>query len=88
MTDHVSVDYTVNDATIFGPWVTLLLIIITVALVAISMRGLVATTGDDSVEVSAQPSQPKNNSALEDAELRFAKGEISRTEFDEIRKNA
>ncbi|MEM7734679.1 MAG: SHOCT domain-containing protein, partial [Deinococcota bacterium] len=35
-----------------------------------------------------QPSQSKSNSALEDAEMRFAKGEISREEFDEIRKNA
>ncbi|MEM6428439.1 MAG: SHOCT domain-containing protein [Deinococcota bacterium] len=87
MTDHVSVDYTVNDATIFGPWVTLLLIVVTVALVAISMRGLVAT-GDDSMGVATQPSPPKNTSALEDAEARFAKGEISREEFDEIRKNA
>ena len=78
MTDHVSVDYLVNDATVFGPGVTLGILILFVALVAWIMRGLLITPDDDA---------PNENSPAEDAERRFAKGEISREEFEKLQRS-
>jgi len=78
MTDHVSVDYLVNDATVLGPWGTLLMLVIVVGLVAVAMKGLLITPGDDA---------PNENGTVEDAERRFAKGEISREEFEKLQRS-
>lgn len=78
MTDHVSVDYLVNDATVLGPWGTLLMLVIVVGLVAMAMKGLLITPDDDA---------PNENSTVEDAERRFAKGEISREEFEKLQRS-
>jgi uncharacterized membrane protein len=79
MTDHVSVDYLVNDATIFSPWVTLVMLVLVIAVVAVAMKGLLITPDGGT---------PNENSPLEDAERRFAKGEISREELEQLQRGA
>lgn len=79
MTDHVSVDYLVNDATVFSPLVTLVMLVLFVAIVAWVMKGLLITPGNDA---------PNENSPAEDAERRFAKGEISREELEKLQRGA
>lgn len=77
MTDHVSVDYLVNDATVFSPLFTLVTLVLVVALVAWAMKGLLITPDGGA---------PNENSSLEDAERRFAKGEISREELEQLQR--
>ena len=79
MTDHVSVDYLVNDATIFSPLVTLVMLVLFVAVVAWAMKGLL---------ISPDEGAPNENSPLEDAERRFAKGEISREQLEQLQRGA
>ncbi len=79
MTDHVSVDYLVNDATVLSPLMTLVMLVLFVALVAWVMKGLLITP---------EGGAPDENSSLEDAERRFAKGEISREELEKLQRGA
>lgn len=79
MTDHVSVDYFVNDATVFSPLVTLVMLVLFVAIVAWAMKGLLITPDDGATN---------ENSPAEDAERRFAKGEISREELEKLQRGA